>query len=431
MIGRNRWYILAKNLVQEAENSNQEGHEPGTFTMLWDRKNGEVEQIWNNDATVHAIVDDAIVHATVNTVHSPVTVHETPFHVTSPEGDEDEYESDVMPIPVRHSTRNKVLPTRLVDYQLNIHELMLTLDEEPRNYNEAKLNPKWLKAMKTELDSIIKNNTWKHVPLPKGFIPIGLKWLFNIKRNVDGSIMKFKARLVTKGYVQQPGIDFDEVFTPVARLETIRLLIALAARKGWMIHHLDVKMAFLHGELKEEVQLQGSIEVSQGKDCGGDLSKKDNARKILIRAGLRPPISIKVVGLLTLPLAHSSRFDLLVGVVSRYIAMSMRNHIARAIKHILANIKDILIVSLMLTFDDGYKHKTLLCFLLGTFAHFHGALGGVFKQFGSGSYLAEVTEKVEKGRFPLNGEPWPDKVQGVEIVIGVQELPYSTQNFWG
>ncbi|GKE87798.1 ribonuclease H-like domain, reverse transcriptase, RNA-dependent DNA polymerase, partial [Tanacetum coccineum] len=191
------------------ENSNQEGHEPGTFTMLWDGKNGEAEQIWNNDATVHATIDDAIVHATINTVRSLVTIHKTPFHVTSPEGDEDEYESDVTPIPVRRSTRNKVLPTRLVDYQLNIHELMLTLDEEPRNYNEAKLNPKWLKAMKTELESIIKNNTWKLVPLPKGVVPIGVKWLFKIKK-----------------------------------------------KHGWFnneIHHLDVKTAFLHGELKEEV----------------------------------------------------------------------------------------------------------------------------------------------------------------------------------
>ncbi|GJR33098.1 uncharacterized mitochondrial protein-like protein [Tanacetum coccineum] len=112
-------------------------------------------------------VHNAIVHAKVNNVHCLITVHETPFHVTSPKGDEDEYENDVTPILVRRSTRNKVLPTRLVDYQLNVHELMLTLDEEPRNYNEAKLNPKWLKAMKTKLESIVKNNTWKLVPLPK------------------------------------------------------------------------------------------------------------------------------------------------------------------------------------------------------------------------------------------------------------------------
>ena len=105
---------------------------------------------------------------------------------------------------------------------------MLTLDEEPRNFDEAKAKPEWLKAMKTEMDSIEKNNTWKLVSLFKDVKPIGLKRLFKIKRNVDGSIIKYKAGLVAKADVQQPGINFDEVFAPVARLETIRLLIALA-----------------------------------------------------------------------------------------------------------------------------------------------------------------------------------------------------------
>ncbi|GKE14626.1 ribonuclease H-like domain, reverse transcriptase, RNA-dependent DNA polymerase [Tanacetum coccineum] len=90
-----------------------------------------------------------------------------------------------------------------------------------------------------------------------------------IKRNADGLIMKYKVRLVAKGYVQKSGIDFVEVFTPIDRLETIRLLITLAAEKGWKIHQLDVKMAFLHGDLKEEVYVvqPKGIEVSQGKDC--------------------------------------------------------------------------------------------------------------------------------------------------------------------
>ena len=74
-----------------------------------------------------------------------------------------------------------------------------------------------------------------------------------IKRNTDGSISKYKVRLVAKGYVQRHGIDYDEVFTSVARVETNRLVITLAASNGWEMHHLDVKMAFLHGELKEEV----------------------------------------------------------------------------------------------------------------------------------------------------------------------------------
>ena len=74
-----------------------------------------------------------------------------------------------------------------------------------------------------------------------------------MKRNADGSVNKFKARLVAKGYVQRHGVDFDEVFAPVTRLETVHVIIALAASNGWEIHHLDVKTAFLHGELKEEV----------------------------------------------------------------------------------------------------------------------------------------------------------------------------------
>ena len=89
--------------------------------------------------------------------------------------------------------------------------------------------------------------------LPIGIKPIGLKWIFKIKRNADGGISKYKARLVAKGYVQRHGVDYDEVFAPVARIETIRLVIALAASKSWEIHHLDVKTAFLHGELREEV----------------------------------------------------------------------------------------------------------------------------------------------------------------------------------
>ncbi|GKD44966.1 uncharacterized mitochondrial protein-like protein [Tanacetum coccineum] len=154
-----------------------------------------------NTSTVHARIPSTV-HATVpSTVHDTtsgqnthqVSVHNS-FHSPQTPTNEDDSEDDDVAIPVRHSTRKKLLPTRLVDYQLNVHKLMLTLNEEPRNYNEAKLNPKWLKAMKTELESIVKNNTWKLVPLPKGFVPIGLKWLFKIKRNADGSIMKYKAR---------------------------------------------------------------------------------------------------------------------------------------------------------------------------------------------------------------------------------------------
>ncbi|KAF0888371.1 hypothetical protein E2562_014193 [Oryza meyeriana var. granulata] len=100
------------------------------------------------------------------------------------------------------------------------------------------------------------NQTWRLVPLPPGHRPIGLKWVYKVKKNAAGEVIKHKARLVAKGYVQQPGMDFDEVFAPVARIESVRLLLALAAQEGWSVHHMDVKSAFLNGELIEEVYVR-------------------------------------------------------------------------------------------------------------------------------------------------------------------------------
>jgi hypothetical protein len=86
-----------------------------------------------------------------------------------------------------------------------------------------------------------------------GHKPIGLKWVYKFKKDASGMVVKHKARLVAKGYVQREGIDFDEVFAPVARLDSVRLLLALVAQEGWLVHHLDVKSAFLNGDLQEEV----------------------------------------------------------------------------------------------------------------------------------------------------------------------------------
>lgn len=121
----------------------------------------------------------------------------------------------------------------------------------------------------------MKNGTWTLEDLPAGVKAIGLKWIFKLKRNSDGSINKHKARLVAKGYVQIHGIDFDEVFAPVARIETIRLLINLAAAYNWEIHHLDVKTAFLHGDLKEIVYVtqQEGFEVIRSESKVYKLNK--------------------------------------------------------------------------------------------------------------------------------------------------------------
>nr|GEX00776.1 zinc finger, CCHC-type [Tanacetum cinerariifolium] len=136
--------------------------------------------------------------------------------------------------------------------EVEIGDLLL-MEEEPRNYKEASADEKWIEAMEIELDSINKNNTWTLTTLPPDQKAIGLKWVFKTKRDAEGKIIKYKARLVAKGYVQEQGIDFDEAFAPVARIETVRLILALAAYHGWQVHHSDVKSAFVHGDLKEEV----------------------------------------------------------------------------------------------------------------------------------------------------------------------------------
>nr|GEX24784.1 zinc finger, CCHC-type [Tanacetum cinerariifolium] len=110
---------------------------------------------------------------------------------------------------------------------------LLLLEEEPRYYKEAAQDKKRIEAMQIEIDSINKNKTWKLATLPDNQKAIGLKWVFKTKRDGNGNIIKHKAHLVTKGYVQEHGIDYDEVFAPVARMETFRLILALSAYHGW------------------------------------------------------------------------------------------------------------------------------------------------------------------------------------------------------
>ena len=104
--------------------------------------------------------------------------------------------------------------------------------------------------------TIVKNKTWELMDLPKGKEIIGLKWVYKVKYKEDGSIQKHKARLVAKGYSQQPGIDFTETFAPVVRMETIRTVLALTAQFELKVFQLDVKSAFLNGEIKEEVYVE-------------------------------------------------------------------------------------------------------------------------------------------------------------------------------
>jgi hypothetical protein len=108
------------------------------------------------------------------------------------------------------------------------------------------------------MDSIEENGTWSLVDLPPNRKSIGVKWVFKVKLDEHGAVSKHKACLVVKGYAQRHVIDYDEVFTPMARLDLMYLLIALAAHEGWEVHHMNVKLAFLNDDLQEEVYVEQS-----------------------------------------------------------------------------------------------------------------------------------------------------------------------------
>ncbi|KAI3500109.1 hypothetical protein L1887_35925 [Cichorium endivia] len=127
--------------------------------------------------------------------------------------------------------------------------------KEPETYEEASQNKVWQKAMEEEIIALEQNQTWELVPKPRDIKPISCKWVYKIKRRPDGSIERYKARLVARGFSQQYGLDYDETFSPVAKITTVRVLLALAASKDWKLWQMDVKNAFLHGELDREIYM--------------------------------------------------------------------------------------------------------------------------------------------------------------------------------
>ncbi|CAL9007551.1 unnamed protein product [Prunus brigantina] len=133
---------------------------------------------------------------------------------------------------------------------------VIAADGEPSSYRIAAQSPAWVKAMHKELEALQMQGTWSLVPCPSQKNIVGSKWIYKIKRNVDGSIARYKARLVAQGFSQQQGLDFSETFSPVVRHTTVRLILSLAAMNKWSLRQLDVKNAFLHGDLEEEVYMR-------------------------------------------------------------------------------------------------------------------------------------------------------------------------------
>ncbi|GJW40962.1 putative ribonuclease H-like domain-containing protein [Tanacetum coccineum] len=124
---------------------------------------------------------------------------------------------------------------------------------EPKNVKEAMTDPAWIESMQEELLQFKRLDVWVLVPLPDNIKPLTLKWLFKNKHDEENTVIRNKSRLVVRGYRQEEGIDFEESFAPVARMEAIRIFLAYAAHKSFIVFQMDVKTAFLHGTLKEDV----------------------------------------------------------------------------------------------------------------------------------------------------------------------------------
>ncbi|GKB04300.1 putative ribonuclease H-like domain-containing protein [Tanacetum coccineum] len=128
--------------------------------------------------------------------------------------------------------------------------------EEPKRVSKALSDPAWVEAMQEELLQFKLQNVWVLVDLPKGHRAIGTKWVYRNKKDERGIVVRNKARLVAQGHTQEEGIDYDEVFAPVARIEAIRIFLAYASFMGFTVYQMDVKSAFLYGQIEEEVPEQ-------------------------------------------------------------------------------------------------------------------------------------------------------------------------------
>jgi len=127
------------------------------------------------------------------------------------------------------------------------------------------LVPAWKHAMNEEIEALVSRETWELISAPTDVVVVGCCWVFVLKYRPDGSVDRYKDMLVAKGYTQTYGIDYFETFSPVARINSIRILFSIAVHLSWPLFRLDVKSAFLYGDLQEEVYMeQPPYYVAQG-----------------------------------------------------------------------------------------------------------------------------------------------------------------------
>lgn len=164
------------------------------------------------------------------------------------------------PTVLRRSSRerrNAISDDYIVFLQEN-EENEVLVEDDPINLHQILESPnkeKWINAMKDEYKSMQDNQVWELVPLPEGIKPVGCKWIFKTKQDSGGNVERYKARLVAKGYTQKEGIDYKETFSPVSTKDSFRTIMALVAHYDLELHQMDVKTAFLNGDIEEDVYM--------------------------------------------------------------------------------------------------------------------------------------------------------------------------------
>ncbi|KAK1605488.1 hypothetical protein QYE76_029161 [Lolium multiflorum] len=186
----------------------------------------------------------------------PEEVPVQPTPIGEEANDDDHETSNEEATEPRRSTRERTTPD-WYDPCLNVM-IVDNNDEDPATYEEAMMSPdsnKWQEAMKSEMGSMYDNKVWTLVDLPDSRKAVENKWIFKRKTDADGNITVYKARLVAKGFRQIQGVDYDETFSPVAKLKSVRILLAIAAFFDYEIWQMDVKTAFLNGDIEEELYM--------------------------------------------------------------------------------------------------------------------------------------------------------------------------------
>lgn len=245
-------------------------HEDASW--CWEKDKATIQHV---PLEVH---ENEISSSATTTTHDVVSSH-SPIQTDAAEANSSSTQSKSVS---EHEVSNGIPSTRYRSLREIYETCSFALSiADPVTYDEATRLQEWQSAMNEEISSIQRNQTWELTDLPPGKKTVGLKWVFKSKYHSDGSLHKHKARLVAKGYSQKQGVDFEDTFSPVARLETVRTFLALAAQLKWPIFQLDLKSAFLNGDLQEEV----FVDQPEGFIVAGSEDKVYRLKKALY--GLR------------------------------------------------------------------------------------------------------------------------------------------------